>query len=136
EVGCVTAARGHALTAAPPARASRGGLMHRSVLCIAILVFLALVRFPAAAATDLYGGITELKVPGAPAGRWSVATLTQADGTRRLVLVTPAGNAFWLRGVYSVNTNSSVIKLPGYPADYTHDQRAIEKTGSRAAWIA
>src|SRR5438093_2346180 len=110
--------------------------MHRSILSIALLAFLALVRIPAAAAADQYGGITELKVPGAPAGRWSVATLTQTDGTRRLVFVTPAGNAFWLRGVYALNTNGSVITLPGYPVGYTHDQRAITKAGSRAAWIA
>ena len=110
--------------------------MRRSILCIAILAFLALVRIPAAAATDPYGGITELKIPGAPTGRWSVATLTQADGTRRLVFVTPAGNAFWLRGVYALNTSGSVITLPGYPAGYTHDQRAIEKAGSRGAWLA
>jgi hypothetical protein len=43
-----------------------------------------------AAAGDRYGSLTELKVPGAPTGRWSVAKLTQADGTRRLVFVTPA----------------------------------------------
>src|SRR5207248_6649139 len=110
--------------------------MPRLILGIALLAFLALVRIPAATAADPYGGITELKVPGAPAGRWSVATLTQTDGTRRLVFVTPAGNAFWLRGVYAVNTNGSVITLPGYPAGYTHNQRAIEKAGSGAAWLA
>src|SRR6184192_3692696 len=100
-----TAVRAHPITGRGALPRIPGGLMRRSILCIAILAFLALVRIPAAAATDPYGGITELKIPGAPAGRWSVATLTQADGTRRLVFVTPAGNAFWLRGVYSVNTN-------------------------------
>ena len=54
--------------------------MRRSILSIALLAFLALVPIPAAAATDPYGGITELKIPGAPTGRWSVATLTQAVG--------------------------------------------------------
>src|SRR5207248_10490229 len=108
--------------------------MPRLILGIALLAFLALVRIPAATAADPYGGITELKVPGAPSGRWSVATLTQRDGTRRLVFVTPAGNAFWLRGVYGLVPNGSVINLPGYPAGYTHDQRTIEKFGSRAGW--
>jgi hypothetical protein len=89
-----------------------------------------------AAAADRYGGVTELKIPAAPTGRWSVAKLTQADGTRRLVFVTPDGHAFWLRGVYGLGTSGSVIAFPGYPAGYSHDQRAIEKVGSRAGWAA
>src|SRR5438093_398377 len=111
-------------------------MRHCFTVWIALLGFLALIRIPDAAAADPYGGVTELKVPGAPAGRWSVAALTQADGGRRLVFVTPAGNAFWLRGVYGLGTTGSVITFPGYPAGYTHDGRAIEKTGSRAAWAA
>jgi hypothetical protein len=113
----------------------RERLMHNAVLWTILLAVLALIPVSAAAG-DRYGGVTELKVPGAPTGRWSVAKLTQADGARRLVLVTPAGNAFWLRGVYGVGTTGSVITVPGYPAGYTHDQRAIEKVGSRAAWVA
>src|SRR5437870_1189755 len=76
-------------------------MMRRILLITAFLV--GLFDSHATAQTlDQYGGYANLPVPGGGSGTFRVAKLGD-----RWVWVTPAGNAFWLRGVYGMDRGGS-----------------------------
>ncbi len=72
---------------------------------------------------DAFGGVTALRSPHGGNGRWR----TEKIG-KRWVLVTPAGNAFWMIGVWGVTGDSHLDERGGQ-----YDARAQTKYGSLAA---
>jgi len=72
---------------------------------------------------DAFGGVTALHSPHGASGRWR----TEKIG-KRWVLVTPAGNAFWMIGVWGVTGDSHFDERGGQ-----YDTRAQTKYGSLAA---
>lgn len=76
-----------------------------------------------AAQVDAFGGVTALRSPHGASGRWR----TEKIG-KRWVLVTPAGNAFWMIGVWGVTGDSHLDERGG-----RYDDRAQAKYGSAAA---
>jgi Bacterial Ig domain len=100
--------------------------MHRRALALILsLGVLSFLPGPARAQSlDQYGGYTGLPVPGGGTGHFRVAKLGS-----RWVFATPLGNAFWLRGVYHIDLDSSTDERGG---DYT--KRIIAKYGNTSVW--
>jgi len=71
---------------------------------------------------DAFGGVTAMHSPHGGTGRWR----TEKIG-KRWVLVTPAGNAFWMIGVWGVTGDSHVDERGGQ-----YDQRVSVKYKSLA----
>lgn len=70
---------------------------------------------------DKYGGLADAPVAGGATGYFRVAKVGN-----RWELVTPAGNAFFMLGVYNISGDTHKDELGG-----TYDSRAITKYGDR-----
>ncbi len=68
---------------------------------------------------DQYGGYAGLSIPGGATGHFRVAKLNN-----RWMFATPAGNAFWMLGVYNVDVDEHVTDL-----GRTYKQVVIAKYG-------
>lgn len=79
-----------------------------TVLVVALLCGSASLHAQDAAALDIYGGSTALTCPNGPAPHF----YTQKIGDRWW-LCTPAGNVFWLRGVYHVDSSDDGLDHQG-----------------------
>jgi hypothetical protein len=74
------------------------------------------------AQVDAFGGVTALHSPRGGTGRWR----TEKIG-KRWVLITPAGNAFWMIGIWGVAGDSLADERGG-----TYDKRSAAKYGNAA----
>ncbi len=73
---------------------------------------------------DPYGGSTQKPCPAGPAAHFFTQKIAN-----RWWLCTPAGNAFWMQGVFNVDTDGGTDWL-----GVNNDSLEITKYGSRPAW--
>ncbi len=103
----------------------------RRIIAILLAIPLVAITFhltsPIATAQtlDQYGGYLGLSVPGGATGHFRVAKLNN-----RWVFVTPAGNAFWMLGVYNVSLEGT--NALGVPYQTT----VMNKYGTATVWGA
>ncbi len=87
-----------------------GGGSPRALRWFLALALLSSLILPVPAATaqtlDQYGGYTSLPVPGGATGRFRVGKLGS-----RSVFVTPAGNAFWMTGVFNIDVDTRFVDI-------------------------
>ncbi len=104
-------------------RTERGTCMNLRRLCtVASILAAVLALTPSispAQTLDQYGGYVGLSVPGGATGHFRVAKLNN-----RWMFATPAGNAFWMLGVYNVDVDEHVTDL-----GRTYKQVVIAKYG-------
>ena len=81
----------------------------RRALVLVAVVILAVPAF-SQLATDVYGGYVAAPSPNGATGAWRVE-----KHASKWLLVTPAGNYFWMAGVYTIAaTGTSPSYAPSY----------------------
>ncbi len=98
------------------------------------LTLLSSLFLPVPAATaqtlDQYGGYASLPVPGGATGYFRVGKLGD-----RWVFVTPAGNAFWMTGVFNINADTRFVDLAAkYGGTNPQASFGIEATKRLTSW--
>jgi hypothetical protein len=102
----------------------------RWFLALTLVASLFLPATSAAQTLDQYGGYTSLPVAGGATGRFRVGKLGS-----RWVLVTPAGNAFWMTGVFNISVDTRFVDLSAkYGVTNAQASFGIQATKRLKSW--